>query len=314
MTPSFFNDRDNILDMTITLFHYDFSPYAEKIRCMLGYGRVDWDSYRVNSYPPRPAVDALTGGYLRIPVAQIGADIFCDSQVIAGEVAALAGDTTIGELSGSEEVRELARRAQDDMFFAVFASSSPLKMLPKMLVGLGPKGFLGFLKDRMAMVSNSPVDLPSRKQSQLLVNSFLDDFESLLADDFLSGDKPTAVDFCIYHPLWALRDGVNPRPPKQHPKIMAWMDRMASFSKKPSKQLTQQEVFENAKAPPRPLPDSHDNNNIGKMVEIGPSDYRLETVKGELVAETEDRWILKRSTAELGDLHVHFPKQGFRLS
>ena len=38
----------------------------------------------------RPNLDPLTGGYRRIPVAQIG-PIFCDTQLIAEEVADLQG-------------------------------------------------------------------------------------------------------------------------------------------------------------------------------------------------------------------------------
>jgi hypothetical protein len=28
--------------------------------------------------PPRPLLDPLTGGYRRVPVLQVGADIYCD--------------------------------------------------------------------------------------------------------------------------------------------------------------------------------------------------------------------------------------------
>jgi glutathione S-transferase len=35
---------------------------------------------------PKPDLVPLTGGYRRIPVMQIGADVFCDSQVILAEI------------------------------------------------------------------------------------------------------------------------------------------------------------------------------------------------------------------------------------
>lgn len=61
---------------TLILHHYDASPYAEKIRLMFGLTGTRWQSLIAPVQPPRPSVDPLTGGYRRIPVAQIGADIF----------------------------------------------------------------------------------------------------------------------------------------------------------------------------------------------------------------------------------------------
>ena len=66
----------------IILHHYDLSPFSEKIRLALGYKGLDWKSVVVEAVPPRPALDALTGGYRRVPVLQVGADIYCDTEVI----------------------------------------------------------------------------------------------------------------------------------------------------------------------------------------------------------------------------------------
>jgi glutathione S-transferase len=39
---------------------------------------------------PKPDLTALTGGYRKTPVLQIGADIYCDSQLIMRELEAAA--------------------------------------------------------------------------------------------------------------------------------------------------------------------------------------------------------------------------------
>jgi len=57
------------------LYHHALSPYSEKIRAMLGYAGMRWESVIVPEMPPRPQLDRLAGGYRRVPVAQIGADI-----------------------------------------------------------------------------------------------------------------------------------------------------------------------------------------------------------------------------------------------
>ena len=52
---------------------------------------------------PKPDLTPLTGGYRRIQVLQVGADVFCDTQVILAEVAARAGGEPLdglGKLGG----------------------------------------------------------------------------------------------------------------------------------------------------------------------------------------------------------------------
>jgi glutathione S-transferase len=52
------------------------SPFSEKIRLILGYKKLAWKSVIIPRMMPKPDVVALTGGYRRTPVLQIGADIY----------------------------------------------------------------------------------------------------------------------------------------------------------------------------------------------------------------------------------------------
>src|SRR5437868_1442854 len=70
----------------IILHHYDTSPYAEKVRIGLGLKGVAWASVELPVIMPKPNLTALTGGYRKTPVLQIGADIYCDSQLIMREL------------------------------------------------------------------------------------------------------------------------------------------------------------------------------------------------------------------------------------
>ena len=47
----------------IILHHYPASPFAEKIRCILGAKQLSWQSVIIPSIMPKPDVVALTGGY-----------------------------------------------------------------------------------------------------------------------------------------------------------------------------------------------------------------------------------------------------------
>ena len=66
----------------IILHHFDPSPFSEKIRVIFGFKRIAWKSCQISRIMPRPDLMPLTGGYRRTPVMQIGADIFCDTQII----------------------------------------------------------------------------------------------------------------------------------------------------------------------------------------------------------------------------------------
>src|SRR5512140_3313528 len=66
--------------------HYPMSPFSEKIRLVLGYKKLAWKSVIIPSIMPKPDLTALTGGYRKTPVLQIGADIYCDSQLIMREL------------------------------------------------------------------------------------------------------------------------------------------------------------------------------------------------------------------------------------
>ena len=63
----------------VILHHYELSPYAEKIRLALGRKSLAWRSVATPMVMPKPDHVELTGGYRRVPVLQIGADIFCDT-------------------------------------------------------------------------------------------------------------------------------------------------------------------------------------------------------------------------------------------
>ena len=73
----------------IILHHYETSPYSEKVRLGLGLKGLAWESVEIPVIMPKPDLTALTGGYRKTPVLQIGADIYCDSQLIMRELERL---------------------------------------------------------------------------------------------------------------------------------------------------------------------------------------------------------------------------------
>ena len=70
----------------IILHQYWQSPFTEKVRLVLGMKQLTWRSVEQPTIMPKPELVPLTGGYRRIPVMQIGADVYCDSQLILQEL------------------------------------------------------------------------------------------------------------------------------------------------------------------------------------------------------------------------------------
>jgi glutathione S-transferase len=70
----------------LILHHHDPSPFAEKIRLAFGIKQLAWRSVQLSMVMPRPELMPLTGGYRKVPVLQAGADVYCDTGLIAREL------------------------------------------------------------------------------------------------------------------------------------------------------------------------------------------------------------------------------------
>src|SRR4029450_12416079 len=79
----------------LILHHYDTSPFSEKVKKILAHKGVAWRAVEQPTIMPKPQLVPLTGGYRRIPVLQIGADIYCDSQLIARVLERLHPEPTL---------------------------------------------------------------------------------------------------------------------------------------------------------------------------------------------------------------------------
>jgi hypothetical protein len=52
---------------------------------------------------------------------------------------------------------------------------------------------------------------------------------------------------------------------------------------------------------------------VGARVTVAPTDYGMDPVAGELVAEYTNEWIVKRTDARAGTVYVHFPRFGYQI-
>src|SRR5271167_1113817 len=101
----------------LILHHYPGSPFAEKIRLILGFKGLHWSSVIIPNIMPKPDVVALTGGYRKTPILQLGADIYCDTALIAEVVDSLAVEPPLYPPGAASASRTLAQWADSTLFW-----------------------------------------------------------------------------------------------------------------------------------------------------------------------------------------------------
>ncbi|MEY4577459.1 MAG: hypothetical protein RL701_2162, partial [Pseudomonadota bacterium] len=70
---------NGIMTDALILHHYEASPFSEKIRRILAYKQQPWTAVRAPAVMPKADLLALTGGYRKIPVLQVGNHVYCDT-------------------------------------------------------------------------------------------------------------------------------------------------------------------------------------------------------------------------------------------
>ena len=297
------------------LHHYEASPYAEKIRLMFGYTGLRWHSVISPPMPPRPNLDPLTGGYRRIPVAQKGADLFCDTALIALEIAMETDRAALRPDSLSDDTRALVAHAQGDVFFSVISSESPLKVLASLVGKFGVRETYRFFKDRSGMMKGATIRPPSGKRAAAVISTFFSDMDAILAgQEFLDGENPGYADFAAIHPVKFKADFFETVLPEALTHLNRWYAAMLALGYGERCELDPADAFKvAAQSEPRPLPPSDPHEYLNQQVNIAPTDYGQVPVTGQLLTVTAERYVVARQTDDFGAVHVHFPRAGYAV-
>ena len=304
----------------LILHHYPTSPFAEKIRLVLGYKNLAWKSVVIPQIMPKPDVQALTGGYRKTPILQIGADIYCDTSLICDVLEHLAPTPSLYPEPGKGLARTLAQWADSTLFWAAMAYNLGPKGAADMFGNTPPEVAKAFSDDRRAMSGSMtrlrPADAAAAYKSYLRrLSDMLDD------QPFLLGAVPTVADFACYHPLWFTRT----RTPSVAgildltPAVVDWMARMAAIGHGTMEKFNAADAIAVAAAstPHTLLTDStfQDDHGIalGSLVTVAAESFGPEATEGELVAATRTHYTLRRIDERAGTVHVHFPRIGYVL-
>jgi glutathione S-transferase len=303
----------------LILHHYPTSPFAEKVRSILGYKKLAWKSVFIPMVMPKPDLVALTGGYRRTPVLQIGADMYCDTALICDVLEQLAPTPTLYPEAVKGAARIVAQWADSAVFGAAMAWNFQPSGVADVFAGAPAQNIQAFVADRTAMRGGAA--RMASTDAAATYKSYLRRLAHMLhAQDFLLGDQPCVADFAAYHPLWFTLE----RTPsvasilEATPEVQAWMARMKAMGHGVSEKCSAEQAVQLARkaSPAQPSNEAFQDEHgipLGSPVVIAADTFGLEPTEGTLVAATRTRYTLRREDARAGTVHVHFPRVGFTL-
>ena len=301
----------------LILHHYASSPFAEKVRLALGLKRLPWASVEVSPMPPRPLLDALTGGYRRIPVLQVGADIYCDTNIILPALERLYPESTLYPDAPAALVKALSFNWERSVWFAAIGVrvSTAKEDAPAAFLRDREEDYLYFDMSKAAMDPLAGRNVQQMRAQLAWLTDTLADGRS-----FLLGDKPGALDLAYYHVLFLMRSadaqavdrllGLAP--------VLGWFDRVGGLGHGRPTPLSGEDALAEAKAA-EPASMDHIVQTVedlapGTRVTVTPDDFARVPVTGTLMAAGAHEIVVHHTSVETGDLHLHFPRAGFEIA
>ena len=305
----------------LILHHYPVSPFAEKIRAILGVKKLAWKEVIIPMVMPKPDLTALTGGYRKTPILQIGADIYCDTALIARKIESFAPTPTLYPKNNLASAELLAEWADSVLFQGILPVLYQPGSIEQLMAQFTPEQLKDFMVDRAAFRQNSTVRRPPLAEAKPALLNYLAVLDAQLADGraWLLGDAPCIADFSVFHPLWFFRKGPVVAPMLDaFPNVKAWMARLDAIGHGAPARISSEDalaVSRGAKAEKitDPAVDDLPGFEQGGIVEVLPVDYGFDPVQGVLLKCTREEIAVRRSDARAGEVVVHFPRRGYEV-
>jgi glutathione S-transferase len=303
----------------IVLHQYAESPFSEKVRAILGYKGVSYQSVEIPMIMPRPDTIPLTGGYRKTPVMQIGADVYCDTAIICRVIDEIYTENTIYPEERIGMINTVAHWTDTFFFKVCVAIAFQPKAAATNPLFKDDSATSAFMADRAEFSKgSSELGMPFETAEPHFI-SHLNQLDQQLSvgGPFLFGDEPSIADFSTYHNVWfiytreALRDYFSPF---EH--LLAWYEKMVSFGHGNVEMIPGSAALAQASAAePEEIMDAAflDDLQAGQSVSVMPIDYGFQPVVGELLAAGMDEIAVARNDNQVGRIVVHFPRTGFQI-
>lgn len=296
----------------VVLHEYAISPFSEKVRRVLAYKGIPYRSVEQPIMAPKPDLTPLTGGYRRIPVMQVGADIYCDTALIIRRLDTLFPERPVVPV----KEQGLAMMIEDWADHRVFSQA-----VPPVVVALADALPEGFFEDRGAMtpafqketlINAAPVAF---EQIGHVLN-YLD--QQLQSTTFVLGESFTVADAACFHTIKFLKnDPSNEAHIDARPAVARWVKQIEDFGPGKVESMTPAEALAAARdASPSDVDGASvvvDGYALGDTVTIIADDYGQEATSGKVTRILKNQISVVREDENLGSIAVHYPRAGYRV-
>jgi glutathione S-transferase len=300
----------------LILHHYPMSPFAEKIRLIFGLKNMRWSSVMIPNIMPKPDLTALTGGYRKTPVLQIGADIYCDTALIADVIEEHAPRPTLYPSGIAGASRILAQWADSTLFWTAIPYTMQPAGLAHLFEGVPPEAVKAFGDDRNVFRANMPRMRPA--DAAAAFGLYLERLEETLGEQsFFFGSAPSIADFSIFHCLWFVaRGGPVIKILEAYPALLAWRERVAAFGHGSYDKLDSGAAIAIAHDSTAEKSTGNVDTHglaLGDRVVVAATDTGVDPIEGALYGASNSRISIAREDSRAGKVVVHFPRLGFEL-
>lgn len=305
----------------LILHHYPPSPVAEKIRAAMGVKQLAWRSVEENRLPDRPELLAMTGGYRRIPVLQVGADLYCDTQCILRELERRVPEPTLFPNDGVGMPFALSRWTDVALFDLTVRAAlvSAADSMPPAVRDDRARLYFGADADLQAIADDMP-----HTMAQLRAQFGWIDDRLATGRPFLLGDQAGMPDLLVWYIVWFLRARYQGADELlgEFTALNQWADRIAAIGHGTPTEMTPAEALAVAgNTEPEPSTeqqtDPHDPQQLKPGDEVavsGLTDSGEAPIQGTLHAVSRDTITLSREHPDCGRVAVHFPRVGYRVN
>jgi glutathione S-transferase len=302
--------------MDIYLHHYPASLFSEKIRVLLGYHGLAWNSVIIPSVMPRPLLMPLSGGYRKTPILQIDANVYCDTKIIARALARHCQNHSLYQ--AGFVAHRVADWADTHLFQVVVGLNFAPEAVASMMAQFSADEAAAFQKDRAELTQGASVFGFTAIAARAYVLHYLRELEESIGSGYLFGAAPSIADFSVFHCLWFLNNNeVNAGLLSAFPGVVSWMARISQLGHGEVIESTPEQALQAGSAA-QPICPPIDNElpeglRLGEPVQVTPVDYGRVPVAGVLTAWSHDEIVVTREDPRAGRIMVHFPSAGFEV-
>jgi glutathione S-transferase len=258
----------------------------------------------------------LTGGYRRTPTLQIGADIYCDTQVIIRQLEDRFPTPTLFP-SGHAGVPWALGMWTDRTFF-----QNTVNLVFGTLADKVPKDFIedrerlrGAKFDVAAMQAAIPQMRDQFRAHVGWIESQLRAGQPWLLGEF------SLADVSAYMNVWYVRAHLANAGEMlaEFPATLAWESRIKAIGHGSRTELSDDAALGMATeaTPQTPVlgdPGDPSGRRPGDRVAVAPDDYGKVPVQGEIVSLSAHHIAIRRHDPVAGEVVVHFPRAGFTVT